>query len=120
MPKKQKRQKRGWEHVYSAIKQIPRGRVMTYGQLARMLRLPGGARTAGYAMAGCPSGRGIPWHRVVGAGGRILTREPYGSKQRRLLETEGTKFSGMVVDMAAHHWKPKTLSPKPIMKFRAK
>jgi methylated-DNA-protein-cysteine methyltransferase-like protein len=80
-----------------------------------MLDLSGGARTAGYAIAGCPSGQGIPWHRVVGAGGKLLPREPYGSKQRRLLESEGTQFAGMSVDMAAHQWQPqksRTKTPK--------
>lgn len=94
----------GWDKVYKLVQRIPRGRVVTYGQLAQMLHLPGGARTAGYAIAGCPSGQGIPWHRVVGAGGKLLPREPYGSKQRRLLESEGTQFSGMAVDLAAHQW----------------
>ena len=96
----------GWDKVYQLVKRIPRGRVVTYGQLAQMLHLPGGARTAGYAIAGCPSGQGIPWHRVVGAGGKLLPREPYGSKQRRLLESEGTQFAGMAVDLAAHQWQP--------------
>lgn len=96
----------GWERIYKTVKQIPRGRVVTYGQLARLLHVRGGARTVGFAMAGCPSGQGIPWHRVVGAGGRLLPREPYGSKQRMLLETEGTTFLGMKVDFAAHEWKP--------------
>ena len=45
--------------------------------------LRGGARAAGYAMAACPSGRGIPWHRVVGAGGRVMIPEPHASLQRR-------------------------------------
>src|SRR5579859_1017023 len=67
----------GWDKVYQLVKRIPRGRVVTYGQLAKMLRLPGGARTAGYAIAACPSGQGIPWHRVVGEKGKILPREPY-------------------------------------------
>jgi methylated-DNA-protein-cysteine methyltransferase related protein len=71
------------------VKKIPRGRVMTYGQLAKALRLPGGARTAGRAMSASPSGQGVPWHRVVGAGGRLLIREPHASLQRKLLETEG-------------------------------
>ena len=53
-----------WDPVYKLVKQIPRGRVLTYGAVARALRLPGGARTAGRAMAGCPSGKAIPWHRV--------------------------------------------------------
>lgn len=65
-----------WGPVYRFVKQIPRGRVVTYGHVARTLRLPGGARTAGRAMFACPSGRGIPWHRVLGAQGRILIREP--------------------------------------------
>ena len=49
-----------WEPVYRLVKKIPRGRVITYGELAQKLRLPGGARVAGYAMAACPSGSGIP------------------------------------------------------------
>lgn len=102
-----------WEKVYALVKRIPRGRVVTYGQLARVLRLRGGARTAGYAISGCPSGRGIPWHRVVGAGGKILPREPYGSLQRRLLESEGARFSGMAVDLPAHQWRPPKSNAKP-------
>jgi methylated-DNA-protein-cysteine methyltransferase related protein len=78
-----------WSSVYAQVRKIPRGRVMTYGQLAKALRLSGGARTAGRAMAACPGGKGIPWHRVVGAGGRLLIREPYASLQRKLLESEG-------------------------------
>ena len=81
-----------WAPVYRLVKRIPRGRVITYGQLARALRLRGGARAAGRAMAACPAGRGIPWHRVVGAGGRILLREPHAALQRRLLESEGTRL----------------------------
>ena len=96
-----------WTAVYRYVKKIPRGRVITYGQLARALKLPGGARTAGRAMAACPSGRGIPWHRVVGTGGRILIREPYASLQRRLLESEGTRIVNGRVDMSHHAWLPK-------------
>ncbi len=58
-------------------------------------------------MAACPSGRGIPWHRVVGAGGRILIREPHASLQRRLLESEGTRLLAGRVDLEQHHWKRK-------------
>ena len=92
-----------WEPVYRMVKRIPRGRVTTYGELARVLRLPGGARAAGYAMAACPSGRGIPWHRVVGAGGRIRVPEQHGSLQRRLLESEGVGV-GSAIDMKRHGW----------------
>jgi methylated-DNA-protein-cysteine methyltransferase related protein len=93
-----------WERVYRLVKRIPRGRVTTYGDLARMLRLPGGARAVGFALAACPSGRGIPWHRVVGAGGRIRVPEPHASLQRRLLESEGLNVSG-AIDMECHGWR---------------
>ncbi len=95
-----------WDPVYRLVKQIPRGRVTTYGQLACALRLRGGARAVGYAMAACPSSRGIPWHRVVGAGGRLLIPEPYASLQRRLLESEGTPIAGTRVDLERHGWSP--------------
>ncbi len=95
-----------WAPVYRWVKQIPRGRVVTYGQLARALKLRGGARAAGRAMAACPSGQSIPWHRVVGAGGRILIREPYASLQRRLLESEGTRVLEGGVDLALARWSP--------------
>lgn len=91
--------------VYRLVKRIPRARVMTYGELARALKLRGGARTAGRAMAACPSGRGIPWHRVLGAGGRILIREPHASLQRKLLESEGVRFIERRVDLRRHQWK---------------
>ena len=94
------------DQVYRLVKKIPRGRVTTYGAMARALRLRGGARAAGYAMAACPSGRGIPWHRVVGAGGRLLIREPHASLQRRLLETEGVAIEGRAVDMKRYAWAP--------------
>jgi methylated-DNA-protein-cysteine methyltransferase-like protein len=93
-----------WDPVYRLVKQIPRGRVLSYGAVARALRLPGGARTAGRAMAGCPSGKGIPWHRVVGAGGKLLIREPYASLQRKLLESEGVQMTERRVNMKLHEW----------------
>ncbi|HKO05844.1 MAG TPA: MGMT family protein [Candidatus Acidoferrales bacterium] len=98
-----------WAPVYRWVRQIPRGRVVTYGQVARALRLPGGGRTAGRAMAACPPG--VPWHRVLGAGGRLLTREPYSSFQRQLLAREGIEFLGARVNMVRHHWHPARVSP---------
>ena len=95
-----------WEPVYSLVKKIPRGRVTTYGDLARVLRVKGGARVVGYAMAGCPNGRGIPWHRVVGAGGRLLISEPHASLQRKLLESEGVDLGGRRIDMKRYSWSP--------------
>ena len=95
-----------WDPVYQLVKQIPRGRVTTYGALAKSLRLRGGARTAGRAMAASPSGTGIPWHRVVGAGGKLLTSEPHSSLQRKLLESEGVSVLESRVRIKDHLWTP--------------
>ena len=94
-----------WDPVYKLVKQIPRGRVLSYGVLARLLRLRGGARSAGRAMAATPTGKGIPWHRVVGERGKILIREPYASLQKKLLESEGVKITESRVDLKTHLWK---------------
>ena len=95
-----------WDPVFRFVKLIPRGRVLTYGALAKALRLPGGARSAGRAMAATPSGKGIPWHRVLGERGKILIREPYASLQRKLLESEGVAIVESRVDLKHHLWKP--------------
>ncbi len=94
-----------WDRVYQVVKTIPAGRVVTYGHLARMACLRGGAREAGHAMAACPNGRGIPWHRVVGEKGRLLIRQPLAALQRRLLQADGATFDGPRVDMSACGWK---------------
>jgi len=95
-----------WDPVFRFVQRIPRGKVLTYGALAKSLRLPGGARSAGRAMAAPPSGKGIPWHRVVGERGKILIREPYASLQRKLLESEGIAILESRVDLKRHLWKP--------------
>src|SRR6266568_170777 len=100
-----------WDPVFRFVKQIPRGRVLTYGALARALRLPGGARSAGRAMAATPSGKGIPWHRVIGERGKILIREPYASLQKKLLESEGVTITESRVDLKRHLWKPPKKAP---------
>jgi len=96
----------GWELVYKTVKRIPRGRVTTYGELARVARLRGGAREAGHAMAATPRGKGIPWHRVVGYGGKLLIREPFGSLQRKLLATEKVLVEGTRLDYEKYGWSP--------------
>jgi len=96
-----------WDPVYKLVQQIPRGRVTTYGTLARVLHLRGGARTAGRALAATPSGKGIPWHRVVGERGKLLIPEPYASLQRKLLESEGVSIVEFRVNYAKHGWEPR-------------
>ncbi|MGC1490289.1 MAG: MGMT family protein [Candidatus Acidiferrum sp.] len=95
-----------FDPVYKLVKQIPRGRVLTYGGLARALRLRGGARTAGRAMGATPRGKGIPWHRVLGANGKILIREPYASLQKKLLESEGVSVIESRINLKKHLWVP--------------
>jgi methylated-DNA-protein-cysteine methyltransferase-like protein len=56
-------------------------------------------------MAATPSGKGIPWHRVLGERGKILIREPYASLQRKLLESEGVTVVESRVDLKRHFWK---------------
>ena len=95
-----------WNRFYELVKRIPKGRVVTYGQMARAARLPGGARAAGRALAASPRGQAIPWHRVVAAGGRIAVREPFASLQRRLLESEGARLANGRVALTEHAWAP--------------
>jgi methylated-DNA-protein-cysteine methyltransferase-like protein len=91
--------------VYAAVRAIPRGRVATYGQVAAFVGVPRGARAVGWALRALspPLARAVPWHRVVGAGGRISPRSGPGPLlQRKRLRTEGVTFRGAVIDMARH------------------
>lgn len=107
-----------FDPVYKLVKQIPRGRVLTYGALARALRLPGGARTAGRAMGATPQGQGIPWHRVLGANGKILIREPYATLQKKLLESEGIAVIESRINLKKHLWTPQRKKRSPAKKSR--
>ena len=83
-----------YEEVYSIVRQIPPGRVLTYGAIARMMGRPRHARLVGRALWGTPSGRGIPCHRVVFRDGSVCTGYAFGGPevQRRLLRGEGVSF----------------------------
>jgi methylated-DNA-protein-cysteine methyltransferase-like protein len=101
--------------VYDLVSRIPRGRVATYGQIARILGAPRSARIVGWAMHGSPEGARIPCHRVIQQGGTCSPNFRVGDPgaQRRLLEKEGVRFllDGRV-DLEAHLWKPlSSLSP---------
>ena len=95
-----------WDPVYKLVKQIPRGRVLSYGAVAKVLRLKGGARSAGRAMSATPKGQGIPWHRVLNAAGKIVIREPHAGLQRKLLESEGIEVVENRVKMKTYIWTP--------------
>ena len=94
---------RFFARVYALVLEIPRGRVATYGQVAAMLGVPRGARAVGWALRALPATARVPWHRVVGAGGRISPRRgPGPDLQRRRLRAEDVGFRGGRVDMARH------------------
>ena len=86
------------------VARIPRGKVATYGQVAELAGFPGAARQAAWALH---ASRGLPWHRVLAAGGRIALPGHHGLDQRLRLEAEGVTFRGQKVRMDLHAWKPK-------------
>jgi len=94
--------------IYAVVSRIPRGRVATYGQIARLAGMPGQARLVGYALHAVPKGRSIPWQRVVNAQGAISLPADHGSRQRRLLEREGIRFDSRGrIPLASFQWQPK-------------
>ena len=84
--------------IYEVVRRIPRGRVVTYGQLAELAGRPGAARMAGAAMRVVPKHLKLPWQRVIGKKGKGLGKvsihDPVGGAiQRQMLEAEGVVFS---------------------------
>lgn len=95
--------------VYAVVRKIPKGRVMTYGQIATLIGNRVSPRAVGWAMHGCP--RGVPWQRVVNASGGTSTDRlpdmPPGL-QRALLEAEGVAFRpNGTLDLARYRWVPR-------------
>ena len=101
------------ERVYRIVRRIPRGRVMTYGQIAYMLGEGYTPRTIGFVMHGADDH--TPWHRVINSQGRCSTMGIVlpPDKQQRMLESEGVKFdkSGRC-DLETLLWKPRKPSAK--------
>ncbi|MBW2149511.1 MAG: MGMT family protein [Deltaproteobacteria bacterium] len=96
-----------YHQIYRVVCRVPRGQVVTYGQVAVILGCPGAARAVGYAMHRTPHGQGIPWHRVINARGRISIKgDVYAAEaQRALLESEGVVFEdGDRVDLKKYRW----------------
>lgn len=85
-----------FREILSTVRKIPRGKVATYGSVADAAGHPGAARQVVWALR---TGKGVPWHRVVGAKGTIRLPGDAGVDQRLRLHGEGVAFAGKRVDM---------------------
>lgn len=92
--------------IYEIIRHIPKGKVATYGEIARLTGLIGEARRVGTALHNLPPNSSVPWHRVINAQGRISF--PKNSRayqrQKKLLEKEGIMFLRGKIDLAKYGW----------------
>lgn len=86
--------------ILKQVRRIPRGKVATYGDVAYAAGFPGSARQVVWALR---SASGLPWHRVVGSGGKILLPGEAGFEQRMRLQAEGVRFNGLKIAMDEHH-----------------
>jgi methylated-DNA-protein-cysteine methyltransferase-like protein len=97
--------------IRAVVRRIPRGRVATYGQVAALAGFAGRPRLAGYALHALPEGTPLPWHRVLGAGGRLTIAkvDPAAATTQRLrLEREGIEFDARGrVDLEVWRWIPR-------------
>lgn len=89
--------------IWNVVRAIPRGRVASYGEVARMAGMPGRARLVGHAMRRLPDDSDVPWHRVINASGRIAfpVGSPPWNRQRDRLLAEGVLLQrGKIPDAA--------------------
>ena len=106
-----KRPENFYEAVYKLVRKIPKGRVMTYGQIATILGSPRAARAVGYAMRACARYPDVPWQRVINGQGRISLRAEAERPilQKLLLETEGVVFDDSErVELDRLRWEPRS------------
>ena len=99
-----------YARIYAVVRRIPRGRVLSYGQVAELAGLPGAARQVGYAMAALRLGERVPWQRVVNAHGEVSARAEPGPErlQRLLLEREGVRFDAAGrIALTRFGWRPR-------------
>lgn len=94
------------EAIWFALGQVPRGKVVTYGELAQLANLPGAARFAGSLLKQLPPNSSLPWHRVINAQGRISLPpdSPEGLAQMRRLRDEGVTVVDGKISLARFGW----------------
>jgi methylated-DNA-protein-cysteine methyltransferase-like protein len=100
-----------YARIYSVVSRIPRGRVATYGQVARLAGLSGQARLVGYALSALDDCSRVPWHRVVNARGQVSSRRdgsPMSILQRLRLEREHVRFDAWsCICLDLFRWRPR-------------
>lgn len=96
------------QRIRETIRDIPEGRVASYGQVAEIAGVPRGARQVGYTLRHLPDASDVPWHRVVQSSGRISFERasPQFEEQRNRLIMEGVIVSSGRVDMTRFRWQP--------------
>ncbi|MDB9527323.1 MGMT family protein [Oscillatoria sp. CS-180] len=97
-----------YDLIYAVVKQIPYGKVATYGQIAELAGLIGKPRVVGYALYRVTDAEKIPWHRVINAEGEV-SQSPHRNGtdylQQSLLEDEGIEFNTAgKIDLAQYRW----------------
>lgn len=100
-------QKNSYEKIYDIVKQIPRGTVATYGQVAALAGNKRWARVVGYALHVNPDPEGIPCYRVVNREGRVSEAFAFGGENRQigLLEADGIEVKDGCVDLSKYQWR---------------
>jgi methylated-DNA-protein-cysteine methyltransferase-like protein len=95
-----------YHRIYRIVRHIPKGRVGTYGVVARLAGRPGAARTVGWALSALSEDTDVPWWRVINASGRIsLGTDHSAVLQRALLLREGVRFApGGAVSLSTYGW----------------
>ncbi len=96
----------GYKLIWQTVRQIPKGKVATYGQVAELSGLKNQARLVGYALHNLPDDTKIPWHRVINSNGKIsFPKNSNAYKlQRLLLEKESISFYNDKIDFTVHGW----------------
>lgn len=105
-----------FERVYEVVRQVPYGRVTSYGAIARFLGTGGSARMVGWAMNNAHSLEDVPAHRVVNRNGVLTGKHHFPGTRlmQQLLENEGVEvLDDQVVDFKAHFWDPSTALQPP-------
>ena len=104
-----------YARIYSVVRRVPPGCVVTYGAVARLAGIPKGARQVGYALHALPEAeRDVPWQRVINARGEVSPRGEAASAalQRSILAAEGVVFDAKGrVDLAVYGWPEASAGP---------